>query len=323
MPQAAPTEPASASRAKLTAPARRTIASPRHFLRALRPKQWTKNLLVYFALVFSVNQYWTPGNPGELATNLTRATAAFLIFCALSSAQYLINDVLDVSKDRLHPRKRHRPIAAGLISVPQAVAGAVALLVVGLIAAVALDPLLGLAGAAYFLLMLGYSFSLKHLVIVDVFAIAAGFVLRAAAGAIAIGVPISPWFYTCTVLGALFLGFSKRRHELVLLEGGAGGHRRILEEYSPHLLDQMISVVTTSTVIAYALYTFTEPNLPSNHAMMLTIPFVLYGIFRYLYLIHQRNEGGSPEEILLRDKPLIVDIVLWIAASVGILFAFR
>ena len=289
MPQVAPRDATSAAHSELTAPARRTVPSPFDFLRALRPKQWTKNLLVYFALVFSLNQYWTPGNLAQLTANLARASAAFWAFCMISSAQYLINDVLDVSKDRLHPRKRHRPIAAGLVSVPQAVAGAVVLLALGLGLASLIDPLLGLIGATYFVLMLGYSFSLKHLVIVDVFAIAGGFVLRAAAGAIAIGVPISPWFYTCTVLAALFLGFSKRRHELVLLEKGAGDHRRILDEYSPQLLDQMISVVTTSTVVAYALYTFTERSLPSNHAMMLTIPFVLYGIFRYLFLIHQRN----------------------------------
>lgn len=292
-------------------------------VRALRPKQWTKNLLVYFALVFSLNLWWRPADPNELITKLAGATVAFLVFCVLSSAQYLVNDILDVEKDRQHPRKKNRPIAAGKVSIPQAVVLTVVLLLGGLAGAVAVNPLLALIGAFYFLLMLGYSYSLKHLVIVDVFVIAAGFVLRAAAGAVAIDVPISPWFYTCTVLGALFLGFSKRRHELVLLEAGAVSHRRILEEYSPHLLDQMIGVVTTSTVVAYALYTFTEPSLPSNHAMMLTIPFVLYGIFRYLYLIHQKNEGGSPEEILLRDRPLIIDILLWLGVSMAILVAFR
>lgn len=293
------------------------------YFQALRPKQWTKNLLVYFALIFSVNKSWSPTNFDQSSAFFTAATAAFFIFCAISSAQYLVNDILDIEKDRQHPRKRYRPIASGRVPVPVAVAGAVILLIAAVAGAVAVSPILALIVAIYFLLMLSYSFSLKHLVIIDVFVIAAGFVLRAAAGAIAINVPISPWFYTCTVLGALFLGFSKRRHELVLLEAGAGSHRRILDEYSPQLLDQMIGVVMTSTVVAYGLYTFTEPSLPQNHAMMATIPFVLYGIFRYLYLMHQKDEGGSPEEVLLRDRPLLACIVLWMLTSVAILFAFR
>jgi len=175
----------------------------------------------------------------------------------------------------------------------------------------------------YIVLMLSYTFALKHMVLMDMMAIGAGFVLRAMAGALAIDVPISPWLYVVTALGALFLVIHKRRAELTLLESGAANHRPILEEYTAPLLDQMASLVTASTLISYGLYTFTAENLPENNAMMLTIPFVLYGLLRYLYLVHQRHEGGSPEEVLLRDWPLILDILLWLATASTVLVVFR
>ncbi|MHB1007072.1 MAG: decaprenyl-phosphate phosphoribosyltransferase [Chloroflexota bacterium] len=283
-------------------------------LLSARPKQWTKNGLLFVGLIFSFN----------LANSrlLLIATAGFVVFCALSSGVYLINDVADIDKDRTHPKKCYRPIAVGW--VPVKVAGPVAFGLIGLALAGAfiISPAFGLLGAAYLVLTTAYTFYLKNVVIIDVFSLASGFVIRAVAGAVAIAVPISPWLYVCTILGALFIGFGKRRHELILLQNGANNHRPILQEYTAELLEQMMSVVTPGLVMAYSLYTFSAPYLPENHAMMLTIPFVLYGVFRYQYLVHVRDGGGTPEEMLLTDKPLLVDAVLWLATSVAILYLF-
>jgi len=281
-------------------------------LRELRPKQWTKNAIIFAGLVFARKL----ADPQAILL----ASAAFLVFCLLSSAVYVINDLLDLEADRRHPRKRYRPLAAGEISPGQARAVVAALLVVSLPPAFALNPIFGLVATLYFVSNLAYSLRLKHVVIIDVFVIAAGFVLRAIAGAVVIRVDISPWFLLCTTLAALFLALTKRRHELELLSTGAAGHRRILEEYSQPLLEEMVAVVTSSTVIAYALYTFFAPNLPENRSMMWTIPFVLYAIFRYLYLVYRKDLTGSPEEALLRDAPLLTCIVLWGLAVVAILY---
>jgi 4-hydroxybenzoate polyprenyltransferase len=291
-------------------------------LRAMRPKQWTKNGILFFALAFTLNEYWTPFSP-EMYRYIGLASLAFAIFCLLSGAVYLINDVADIEKDRLHPTKRNRPIASGKISPRTALVAAGVLIVVSLGGAFALSLPLGAICAAYLIIQIAYTFVLKHIVLLDVFTIAAGFVLRAVAGAVVIQVAISPWLYLVTVLLSLFLGFSKRRHELILLNDQATNHRQILREYSPELLEEILSVVTSSTVMAYMLYTFTYEKLPQNHAMMLTIPFVLYGIFRYLYLVHLRSGGGSPEEILLGDRPFLINIVLWMASVVAILYFFR
>ncbi len=281
-------------------------------LKELRPKQWTKNALVLAGLVFSLRLLDF--------TAVGRAVAALLIFCAISSAAYIINDLADLERDRLHPLKRHRPIASGALSVSLARVVAAALLLVSLAMAVLLSWQFALVALTYFGIVVLYSFYLKHIVLVDVFAISAGFVLRAVAGTVVLGVMLSPWLLVCTVLLSLFLALAKRRHELVLLAEGAGGHRQILDEYSKPFLDQMIGIVTSSTVIAYSLYTFDAENLPENNSMMLTIPFVLYALFRYLYLIYQRNEGGSPETLLLRDRPLLVTILLWGLAAVLVLY---
>ena len=223
----------------------------------------------------------------------------------------------------MHPRKRRRPLAAGTLQTRTAVVAAVLLGGAGAALGAALGPLFLLALGAYALQSLAYSFWLKHMVIVDVLTIAIGFVLRAIGGALAINVPVSPWLYSVTLLGALFIAIYKRRNELLLLEAGATDHRPILAEYTTGLLDQMASVVTASTVIAYSLYTFTAAGLPENHAMMATVPFVLYGIFRYMYLVHRREEGGSPEEVILRDRPLLADVILWLLTSAAILIVFR
>lgn len=290
---------------------RRTLAAA--VLAAVRPRQClTKNAIVYAALVFAYKIF------DPLA--FLQATFAFGLFCAVSGAVYLFNDLMDVEQDRLHPRKRFRPIAAGELPVRLAWGLIATIVPLTLIAAFLHRPLLaGLLGL-YFVVQVAYSLGLKHQVILDVFVIAAGFVLRAAAGAVAIAVPISPWLYVCTVLLALFLGLSKRRAEIVLLTETAGQHRRVLEEYSATLLEEMIAVVTSATVMAYALYTFSAPNLPDNHAMMLTVPFVLYAIFRYLYLIYRKSEGGSPEQLLLTDVPLLTCIVLWGLSAIAILY---
>jgi 4-hydroxybenzoate polyprenyltransferase len=291
-------------------------------LKAMRPKQWTKNGILFFPLAFTLNEYWTPFSP-EMYRFVALALAAFAVFCLLSGAVYLINDVADVEKDRLHPTKRRRPIASGQLNPRFALWAAIVLAAGSLVAGFLLSIPFGLIAAVYFAIQIAYTFSLKHIVLIDVFTIAAGFVLRAVAGAVVIQVAISPWLYICTVLLSLFLGFSKRRHELVLLNDQAGNHRQILREYTPDLLEEILSTVTSSTVMAYSLYTFTYEKLPQNHAMMLTIPFVLYGMFRYLYLVHSKNEGGSPEEVLLGDRPFLVNVVLWMLAVVAILYFFR
>jgi len=292
-----------------------------NLLKTMRPRQWTKNLIIYLPFIFTLRQYWQPFSR-EMYSMFATATAAFVLFCILSGVVYLINDLVDVEKDRLHPTKRFRPLASGAFKPAHAIASIVVLLVIALPLSFALDFWFGWVALIYSATMLFYSYVLKNLVIIDVFTVAAGLVLRALAGAVAIHVPASPWLYVCTVLLALFIGFSKRRHELVLLEGAAIDHRAILKEYSPEVLDEMISVTTASFVMAYSLYTFSAENLPKNHAMMLTIPFALYVVFRLLYLVHVKNMGGSPEEMVLRDKSLFGALVAWGVVAVGILYVF-
>lgn len=292
-----------------------------HLLKTMRPRQWTKNLIIYIPFAFTLREYWRPFS-AEMWTLLERATLAFILFCALSGIIYLINDLVDLEKDRLHPKKRFRPLASGALSPNVARGAIVVLLLLTLPASFALGVWFGVIALIYVSLMLLYSFALKNIVILDVFTLAAGFVLRALAGAAAIQVPASPWLYVCTALLALFIGFAKRRHELVLLEDNATQHRLILKEYTPEVLDQMISVTTASFVMAYSLYTFSAKNLPPNNAMMLTIPFALFIVFRLLYLVHIKGEGGSPEEMLLRDRWLFGAVLLWGISIVAILYAF-
>jgi len=290
---------------------RSTAAS---LLVSLRPDQWHKNLIVFAALIFAVKLL----DPAALA----RATAAFLIFCAVSSVVYLINDVADREQDRLHPVKRLRPIASGELSPGTALTLAAVLGAAALAAAFWLRPAFGLAAAAYLALFVVYTGALKHIVVLDVMTIAIGFVLRAVAGGLVISVHISNWLLVCTMLGALFLGLAKRRHEITLLAGGAGGHRRILEEYDPYLLDQMIGVVAAATMVAYIIYCAS----PETHAyfgtewMVLTTPFPIYGLFRYLYLVHRKAGGGNPSDLLLSDRPLLACVLLWGLTSVIIIY---
>jgi 4-hydroxybenzoate polyprenyltransferase len=290
-------------------------------LKGLRPKQWIKNLLVFAGLVFTLNERWRFFSP-EMWRYLSRSTAAFVIFSLVSSTVYLLNDVRDVDRDRRHPTKRNRPVASGALPARVAVATALAMMPVLLVASYVLSVQFFAVVAAYLVMQFGYVFVLKEIVLVDVFIIAIGFVMRAISGTVVLGAQISPWLYTVTLLGALFLGLCKRRNELVLLEGQAGDHRKILERYTAPLLDSLTSIVASSTIMAYSLYTFTSPTLPPNNRMMLTVPFVIFGMFRYLYLTHSHNAGGSPEEVFLRDKPMIVTIGLWILTT-GLILGLR
>jgi 4-hydroxybenzoate polyprenyltransferase len=286
---------------------------PRALLVSLRPHQWTKNLVVFAALAFSKHLF-------EPDAALRSATA-FAVFCALAGAAYLVNDVLDAEPDRQHPLKRHRPVASGELPAGVARAAAGSLTLAALAVAAWLGRDFALVALAYFLLTLAYSLLLKHHVILDVLAIAIGFVLRAVAGALAIEVRFSDWLLVCTILLALFLALAKRRHELVSLEDAAG-HRRILREYSPYLLDQMIAVVTASCLTAYAFYTLAPDTVERYRTDRLawTIPFVIYGIFRYLYLVHRKDQGGSPSDVLLTDRPLLLAVALWGAAVIAIVY---
>ncbi|HXK10729.1 MAG TPA: decaprenyl-phosphate phosphoribosyltransferase [Vicinamibacteria bacterium] len=285
----------------------------RALLVSLRPHQWTKNLVVLAPLGFSKHLF----DPDAAL----RAVAAFAVFCVLSGAVYVVNDLADVERDRLHPLKRTRPIASGALEASVARAFAGLLLLGGLAAAWALGRGFLLCVLGYLALNLAYTLRFKDVVILDVLAIAIGFVLRAVSGALAIQVVFSDWLLVCTILLALFLALAKRRHELVLL-GDAAGHRRALAEYSPYLLDQMIAVVTASCLTAYAFYTLAPETVEKYRTdrLAFTIPFVIYGIFRYLYLVHRREQGGSPSDVLLADRPLLLAVAAWALAVVAIVY---
>ncbi|HOM71503.1 MAG TPA: decaprenyl-phosphate phosphoribosyltransferase [Armatimonadota bacterium] len=275
-------------------------------VRSMRPKQWTKNLLVFAGYLFTIEQKHS-------IDDFLQVLFAFLLFCTAAGAVYIFNDAADVKRDRHHPTKCKRPIASGQVSITAAVIFAFFLIVGSVLSAFRLDTGFGYILSAYLILTSAYSAKLKHVVIVDLLVLAAGFIIRAAAGAVVLHVAISPWLLLCTTLLALFLGLAKRRHELVILEGDAVNHRKILDEYSVAFLDQMINITSAAALMAYSLYTFSafSETAKSHPYMMVTIPFVIYGIFRYLYLIHTKNVGGHPEQVLLDDKPLLLNIILW------------
>jgi len=281
-----------------------------HYIKLIRVKQWTKNLIVFSGLVFSENLF----HP----LLLEKSVAAFILFCLLSSTIYIVNDICDLENDRKHPLKKERPLPAGLISVRGAILFGTCLALFVFVSAYYLNPIFFIICVLYFVTFIVYSFFLKNVVIVDVLIISCGFVMRAIAGAVVIGVRYSPWFMVCTFLLSLFLALAKRRHEIVLLNENATEHRKILEDYSTYYLDQMISVVTPSTIVAYTIYTLSPDAISRN--LEYTVPFVIYGIFRYLYLVHQKGKGGSPELILLTDIPLLVNIVMWGILCVYIIY---
>ncbi|MFH0788500.1 MAG: decaprenyl-phosphate phosphoribosyltransferase [Pseudomonadota bacterium] len=281
---------------------------------SLRPKQWIKNGALFAPVLFSQNLF----NESLFLKSLE----AFVLFCLLTGSVYIINDLKDLNEDRLHPIKRNRPLASGQVSPTLAGISALVFLTVSFLGGWMLSvPFFKVLGA-YLLLQIVYTFFLKHQVILDIFSIAAGFVLRVVAGGLAIGVQLSPWLLICTTLLSLFLAMAKRRHELVILKEGAIEHRQILKEYSPYLLDQMMGVVTATTVMSYALYTISQETVAKFQTtnLIFTLPFVLYGIFRYLYLVHQKVEGGRPEEILLTDRPLLLTVVGWTITVLIVLY---
>lgn len=278
----------------------------------MRPRQWSKNIVVLAPLFFDRQL-------GNLE-GVLRTAAALALFCLLSSSVYIVNDLVDMKADQQHPKKKLRPLPSGQLSIPAAVSAAVVILTVTLTVSYLLSPAFFAIAAGYFLLNLAYSKWLKHIALIDVMVIAAGFVLRVAGGVSVIHVKLfSPWLYVVTTLLALYLGFGKRRAELALLDADANSHRKVLESYTLPLLDQIITIISGSTLVAYCLYTFLSPISPDNHAMMLTIPFVIYGIFRYLYLVQVKHSGGAPEDMLLTDRPLQLAILLY---SLTILIIF-
>lgn len=317
------------------------IPSLKAIIQESRPRQMVKNGLVLVPLFFTVNIWFSGDDFGGMVAIAGRAFTALGIFVLLSAAIYFINDSVDAERDRAHPRKKFRPIAAGRISIPWAI-GIAVIMIVG---AMAISTLISLpmviTAAAYLATNIAYSWWLKNIVLLDVMAVASGFVLRAVAGSIAIDhaiisqsgssieldLTISPWLYVVTALGALFIALAKRRNELSIAGIGSEAQRSILSEYTVPLLDNLINVVATATLISYTLYTFstgvTEANVPSDHSMMLTIPFVAYGVMRYLYLIHVKGVGESPEEILIRDKPLLINIFLWLLTGSSVLMWTR
>lgn len=285
-------------------------ALPMHYLLLMRPRQWTKNLLVFAALIFSIQQ--------ADVNMLIRAVTGFVLFCLVSSCVYILNDYVDRERDRMHPEKKFRPLASGAIQPQMALVFGFVLLLCCILAAFRFQPLFGVVLSAYFFLNVLYSLKLKHVVILDLLIIASGFVLRAVGGGLVIGVSLTPWFLICTMLLALFLAIGKRRHELALLEGGKGAHRKVLESYSMEMLNQMSAIATTATIMSYALFTFTSGR--TVH-LMWTLIFVLYGMFRYLYLIHMEDKGGRPEKLLLEDKHILLTVVLY-GFSVGCILLF-
>ena len=277
----------------------------------MRPRQWTKNLAVFAAIVFS-------GNLFELRL-LAVTSLAFVSFCLVSSALYALNDVLDSQRDRQHPIKRERPVASGRMSPSTALSISAVLVIAGGALSLVVGLPFALTLMGYVVLHLLYFFGLKNVSIVDMLVIAAGFVLRAVGGAVAISVPVSPWLVLCTGLLALFLAAAKRRHELLLLRGHSSEHRPVLSEYSAELLDSFMVTLSAATITSYALYTFFEARAP-HYLMMLTIPFVIYGVLRYQFLVLSKHRGGRPEEVLLGDVPILIDVALWLSSAVAVLY---
>lgn len=291
-----------------------------------RPKQWIKNFIIFLPLLFSFNEYWFFENENQAFNLLLKVTVSFVIFTLISSSVYLVNDVVDAQEDRSHAVKKERPVASGILSARFAIFSSVFIASIGLFMSWILVRDLTLILAIYLGLMLCYTFLFRRFVILDVFCIALGFMLRVIAGGVVIGVPISPWLFVCMGFGALFIGFSKRKGELLGVGSMAYGESKLrdtLEKYDLGFIDSLLSMTLAATLISYCLYTFWAENLPENNAMMLTIPFVAYGLFRYLYLSKFPGAAERPEETIVRDPHMITSVILWLLAVVGILSLYR
>lgn len=291
----------------------------RPLLLSARPRQWTKNLLIFVPLFFTAGDAWGLSDAAGALSLLVKATLAFVLFSLVSSGQYLVNDVLDAEEDRRHPRKRQRPVASGALAPSVALTVGGLLAAGGTVAAFFLEPSFGRVTAIYLATTAVYSYALKRVALLDVFVIGAGFVLRVVAGAAVLEVPVSPWLYTCAGLGALFVALSKRRSELANAGDRANEQREALALYSVPLLDQLIGISATAALLTYVLYTFTAPNLPDDHSMMLTAPFAVYILFRYIYLVQRRGLGENPEEIFTSDLPIMAAVALWLLMALAVL----
>ena len=292
-------------------------------VRTMRPRQWSKNILVFLPFLFTVNELWTLSEPAEAWSLFGRVGASFALLCGASGAAYLFNDARDAERDRTNPAKRNRPVASGELAASLAISLAIVIAIIVSVLAFVLDTRFGAVTVIYLLIQLAYSLGLKNLGVLDAFIVAFGFMLRVEAGAAIVAVSVSPWLYLCTGLGAMFIALAKRRSELARAGDSARHQRDALASYSVPVLDQFMSIVGTSALVSYALYTFTAENMPDNHAMMLTIPFLVYGMFRYIQLVHTGTVGETPEEIILSDLPMIAAIALWLGVSMGVLLAFR
>lgn len=288
------------------------MLNARTWMQLLRVPQWSKNAVVFAALVF--------GDP-QVDHAIVRSIAAFIAFCAISSAGYIVNDAIDIEQDRIHPIKQRRPIASGAVSTRNGLIIAASLITLGLVISFVVNPVLLIVMLGYVVLTASYSLRLKNIVLLDAFVIAIGFLLRAVAGAAAVEVPVSAWLMLCTLLLALFLAFGKRRSELIRLQGQATAHRSALAGYSIPLLDQLLVITAGCTIMAYSFYSFTSESVPSNGIMMVTVPFVMYAVFRYLLLVLRKGEGGTPELLLWKDKPILASVASWGLVVLLIMYA--
>jgi len=285
-----------------------------HILSSMRIQQWIKNFFIFAALIFSGNLF--------ILKDFLLTTAGFILFSLLASGVYIFNDIIDIEHDRNHPLKSHRPLPSGKLSKSIALISSLVLILLSITVSFILKTQFAVILLIYLIINVWYSYHLKNVVILDVMTIAAGFVLRVVSGAVIIDVPTSEWLIICTILLSLFLGFSKRRHELLILENSANSHRSVLQDYSPYFLDQMIGIVTATTVMSYALYTISEETIRKfgTKNLIYTVPFVLYGIFRYLYLVHKKEKGGNPTKLMLTDIPLLLNVILWIIVAIIIIY---
>ena len=292
---------------------------PAALVKALRPQQWVKNALVFLPFMFAIRQAWSLDNLDPVPELITKLLIVFAAFCALSGAVYLLNDLSDRKSDRIHPVKKARPIASGKVSVPTAVTVMAALTAAGLAATFLVEPVLGGIALIYLAINVAYSFGIKRVVLVDIMAVASGYVIRAVAGAVAIDVSPSPWLYATTAAAALFIVVGRRYAEVRLAGEEASEQRSVLGKYAGPFISQLLTITATAAWLSYTLYTVEAENLPQNNTMLLTIPLVTFGLFRYLYLLNTSKEAEAPEQLIMRDVPLVLSIIGWVVTAALVL----